>query len=82
MDKASKQGMGPPKFSAAAHLEMLREAGMPAGDARRRELEQQERSLREMYQRSGHFQPTAAAMEPEAADRVRWSRGSPSLGSD
>ena len=32
MAKASKQGMGPTKLSAAAHLEMLREAGMGGGD--------------------------------------------------
>ena len=71
MAKASKQGMGPPKFSAAAHLEMLREAGVDDVESQRSDLERQEQGLREMYQRNGHLQPTAAAMDPEASDRTR-----------
>ena len=69
--KALKKGGGPPRFSAKAHLETLHEAGMDAGKSRQAELERQEQSLRAMYRRSGHLQPTAAAMEPDAADRVR-----------
>ena len=56
MAKASKQGMGPPKLSAAAHLKKLREANMEGGDFQRADLERQEQSLREMYQR--WFDPT------------------------
>ena len=71
MEKASKEGMGPPKFSAAAHLDMLREVGVDDVEAHRADLERQEQGLREMYQRSGHLQPTATAMDPEASERIR-----------
>jgi uncharacterized protein YjbI with pentapeptide repeats len=86
MEKAGKEGGGPPKFCAAAHLETVR--GMVA-DARNSgvhltemeehlaspryhaELQEQEQGLRDMYVKFGHFQPTASALDPEAADRVR-----------
>ena len=71
MAQASKEGMGPPKFSAAAHLDMLREVGEDDVEAQRADLERQEQGLREMYRHSGHLQPTAAAMDPDAAERVR-----------
>jgi uncharacterized protein YjbI with pentapeptide repeats len=71
MAKAAKEAAGPPKFSAAAHLEMLREMGVEDAETRRAELERQERSLREMYLRFAHYQPTAAAMDADAAERTR-----------
>jgi uncharacterized protein YjbI with pentapeptide repeats len=71
MEHASKVGMGPPKFSAAAHVDMLRELGVVDVETHRADLERQEHSLREMYQHSGHLQPRAAAMDPETGERVR-----------
>jgi uncharacterized protein YjbI with pentapeptide repeats len=71
MERASKKGAGPPTFSAAAHLAMLREAGTRDVEARRADLERQEQGLRDMYRRSGHLQPTAGAMDAESSARVR-----------
>jgi uncharacterized protein YjbI with pentapeptide repeats len=71
MTKASKDAAGPPKFSAAAQLKKLQGMGMEGVESRRAEVEQQERSLREMYRRFAHQQPTAAAMDSETAERVR-----------
>lgn len=86
MEKAAREDAGPPTFSAAAHLTLLRSM---AADARaegvplpeleqqiedpryRADLETQEQGLREMYRRFGHTQPAAAAMEPEASQRAR-----------
>ncbi|AUX27550.1 hypothetical protein SOCEGT47_081440 [Sorangium cellulosum] len=86
MEKAAKEGAGPPKFSASAHLAMLRaaaaearEAGVVLTDVEQMladpgyhaQIEEQERGLFEMYRRMGHLQPAAAAMEPEASERAR-----------
>lgn len=71
MERASKKGSGPPTFSAAAHLAMLREAGMADVGPQQADLERQEQGLREMYRHSGHLQPTAAAMDPDTSARVR-----------
>jgi uncharacterized protein YjbI with pentapeptide repeats len=73
MADAAKKGAGPPKLDAAAQVERLREVGMRGEevDALRAALEKQERGLLEMYRRFGHVQPTAAAMDPDAAARVR-----------
>ncbi|WP_438040506.1 DUF2169 domain-containing protein [Sorangium sp. So ce128] len=86
MEKAAKEGAGPPKFSAKAHLTALRsmaaearEAGVVLDDVEQMladpgyhaTIEEQERGLFEMYRRMGHLQPAAAAMEPEASERVR-----------
>jgi uncharacterized protein YjbI with pentapeptide repeats len=71
MEQASKEGRGPPKLSAAAHVEKLREVGVTDVETLRADLERQEQGLSEMYQRFGHLQPAAAAMDPETAARVR-----------
>jgi uncharacterized protein YjbI with pentapeptide repeats len=73
MAEGAKKGAGPPKLDAAAKVERLREAGAKGVevDAMKADMQRQEQRLREMYQRFGHFQPTAAVMDPEAAARVR-----------
>jgi len=86
MARGAKEGAGPPKFSAAAHLTMLREmvadatsTGIAMNEMEQQladpgyptQLLQQEQGLRDMYVKFGHFQPTASALDPEAADRVR-----------
>ncbi|WP_044967192.1 DUF2169 family type VI secretion system accessory protein [Sorangium cellulosum] len=86
MEKAAKEGAGPPKFSAKAHLTALRsmaaearEAGVVLDDVEQTladpgyhaQIEEQERGLVEMYRWMGHLQPAAAAMEPEASERAR-----------
>jgi uncharacterized protein YjbI with pentapeptide repeats len=86
MAKAAKDSAGPPKFSAVTHLDTMhkmvveaREGGVPLAELEqqlssptyRAELLQQEQGLRDMYVKFGHFQPTASALDPEAADRVR-----------
>jgi uncharacterized protein YjbI with pentapeptide repeats len=71
MERVSGQGVGPPKFSARAHMELLREAGVNDVESRQTDLEQQEQGFREMYRRFGHLQPTAATMDPEASERAR-----------
>jgi uncharacterized protein YjbI with pentapeptide repeats len=86
MANAAKEGAGPPKFSAESHLAHLqamaeesRTSGVPQTElqgrvsdpAFRAALAEQERGLREMYQRFGHLQPAASALGSEASQRVR-----------
>ena len=86
MAQGAKEGAGPPKFSAAGHLTMLREmvteatsSGIDMGAMEQQladpkyhaDLAQQEQGLRDMYRKFGHFQPTASAQDPEASARLR-----------
>lgn len=86
MAEAEKTGGGPPRFSAAAHLEELRsmaeEARADGGALEdleqaiadpgyRAQIVQQEERLREMYRSFAHLQPAAGAMDPDASARAR-----------
>jgi uncharacterized protein YjbI with pentapeptide repeats len=71
MATAAKRGMGPPTFSATRQVQILREEGIEVSDSQRADLERQEHGLREMYQRFGHLQPAATAMDPDGAARTR-----------
>ncbi len=86
MEQRQRTGGGPPKFSAAAHLEELRamaaaarSEGTPLEDVEKRiadpafraEIEQQEQALLDLYKRFAQYQPAAPAMDAEASERVR-----------
>lgn len=65
MDQASKHGMGPPKPP-------LDDPELADLDPElRAQLQRQHKDLVEMYQRLGHLQSTAVAMDAEASDRAR-----------
>ncbi len=86
MEKAEKEGGGPPKFSA---VEQLTKMSAMVGDAAAdgvplpeleaqledrqywEDLKAQEDGLRDMYRKFGHLQPPAARMDPESSARVR-----------
>jgi uncharacterized protein YjbI with pentapeptide repeats len=86
METRAKKGGGPPKFSAAAHLEELRamaaaarSEGEPLEEVERKlaepgfraDIEQQEEGMRDLYRQFAQYQPAAAAMDPEASERAR-----------
>jgi uncharacterized protein YjbI with pentapeptide repeats len=68
MEAGAKKALGPPKRGAAARA--LEAPG--GGDAAlRADVEEQEGQILALYRRTGHLQPTAPAMDPEAAARMR-----------
>jgi uncharacterized protein YjbI with pentapeptide repeats len=86
MAEGTKDGPGPPKFTAAGHLQLLREtvgeareAGYPmlameeqlADPDYPAQLLEQERGLREMYRSSAHLLPKAATQDAESSERIR-----------
>lgn len=86
MARAEKEGGGPPKFSAVAHLTNLSAMaadaaaqGVPLDDLEQslgdprtwEELKSQEAGLRDMYRRFAHLQPSAGRLDPESSERVR-----------
>lgn len=84
--EAARAGAGPPRFSAAEHIQLMldnletaREGGVPLEELEAQmadpdyqaELIRTEHELREMYRQYGHFQPAAAAMDKAASARAQ-----------
>lgn len=86
MQRAQREGAGPPTFSSSAELDKMRkmarearEAGVPLLEVEARladprtaaELDEQERRLLDMYRRTAHLSPAARAMDEDASHRAR-----------